>query len=151
MNHNAEITLDTLSVIRLHGEADFPNECCGFLFGKEGSPRRITLARPAKNIQQGDQRRRFLIDPRDYMAAERFAIAENLDFLGIYHSHPNHPADASVHDRKQAAPFFSYVIISVMDGKPETVLSWRLSDDGTFMEEESLILLDSFQNNLKSA
>lgn len=150
MTYTTEITPSALLAIRQHGEKDFPNECCGFLFGKEGDVRKISLVRPAQNIKAGDKRRRFVVDPHEYMEAERFALLEGLDFLGIYHSHPNHPAVASEHDRKQAVPFFSYVIVSVMDGKSEQVLSWRRSEDGSIMEEETLSLADNSINSLQS-
>ena len=150
MSHLVEITTNALAEIRHHGTQDFPYECCGFLFGKEGDFRRITLAKRAQNIQVGDKRRRFVIDPQEYMQAERFALTEGLDLLGIYHSHPNHPAIPSIHDLKQAVPFFSYLIISVLNGQPATVLSWRLSEDGTEMKEETLILASEDNEQFKS-
>ena len=38
-----------------------------------------------------------------------------MTLLGVYHSHPQHPAIASEHDLRSAQPFFSYVIYSVID------------------------------------
>jgi proteasome lid subunit RPN8/RPN11 len=56
--------------------------------------------------------------------------------LGVYHSHPKHPAIPSEHDRKAAQPFFSYVIVSVMSNDDITVRSWLLNDDQQFDEEK---------------
>ncbi|WNJ18826.1 M67 family metallopeptidase [Pontibacter sp. G13] len=133
----AEIQIEDAVLQRMieHAEADFPNECCGFVLGKEGVPRALTHMRAVPNDQAGDQRRRFLISPLDYMKAEKYAIEQGLDLLGVYHSHPNHPAIASIHDHKQAAPFFSYLILSIQDGKFDHIRSWRLDDDGLFSEE----------------
>jgi proteasome lid subunit RPN8/RPN11 len=114
----------------------FPDECCGFFFGKEsGTERKITDILVVNNSKEGDKRRRFEIAPRDYMNAERFAEENNLQFLGIYHSHPKHPAIPSEHDRVAAQPYFSYVIISVDDKEIKHIRSWQLNDYLQFEEE----------------
>lgn len=117
----------------------FPNECCGFFYGTETETERIvTIAKPVINSKEGDQRRRFEISPFDYMKAERFALENDLLLLGVYHSHPNHPSVASIHDLAKALPYFSYVIISVMNAKLNTVQSWRLKDDIREFREEAV-------------
>lgn len=119
-----------------HAEADYPNECCGFFFGSDNGERReISIARSVSNAKEGDQRRRFRIDPADYREAERYALKNDLDLLGVYHSHPDHPAEPSEHDRKVAMPFFSYIIISVQEGKAADTRSWQLNDERQFDEE----------------
>ncbi len=108
----------------------FPDECCGFLFGKEaGEERLITDILVVNNAKEGDKRRRFEIAPRDYLKAERYADKTGLTLLAVYHSHPNHPAIPSEHDRAAAQPFFSYLIVSVMNGALDHVRSRRLNDD----------------------
>jgi len=132
-----EITEKAFQHIHDHAEADYPNECCGFMYGQQddNEHRTVTLAQKVDNSKEGDQRRRFQIDPNDYRKAEEFALEQDLELLGVYHSHPNHPAKPSEHDRKQAFPFFSYVIVSVQDGKTANTNSWRLNDDAQFDEE----------------
>ena len=145
---NSTVTLDqfVLDEISKHGEATFPNECCGFLYGNEDGDRLINLSIPISNSKEGDQRRRFEISPFDYMKAEQFAIENNTQLLGIYHSHPNHPAIASEHDLAKAMPFFSYVIISVMEGKYAEVKSWKLYDEKRAFHEE--IVKIKYSNNI---
>ncbi len=127
-------------VIQEDGIKTFPNECCGFLYGKDGEIRSIDLAIPVINDKEGDQRRRFEISPLDYMKAEKYALENDLDLLGIYHSHPNHPAIASEHDLAKAMPFFSYVIISIRNGEAHEIQSWRLKDSERIFEEEKVFL-----------
>src|SRR5688500_18557078 len=120
----------------------FPDECCGFVFGHEDSDgrRTITEARVVKNVKEGDKRRRFEIAPQDYLDAEKYAEEKQIELLGVYHSHPNHPAVPSEHDRAAAQPFFSYLIISVNDKIPGPIRSWRLNDDWQFEEENNHLL-----------
>jgi proteasome lid subunit RPN8/RPN11 len=116
--------------------ASFPDECCGFMFGTEESDvRRVREIMTVGNAREGDKRRRFQVNPVDYMKAERYAEANGILLLGIYHSHPNHPAIPSEHDRVAAQPYFSYTILSVLDGVYAGLRSWRLNEDAQFTEE----------------
>lgn len=135
-----ELTPAVKAFIDKHGEETFPYECCGFIYGTENNTRTITVARKVTNSKEGDQRRRFEITPTDYLEAERYAMMHDLDLLGIYHSHPNHPAIASEHDLAKAMPFFSYVIVSVMDGQAKDIKSWKLRDEARQFEEEVVLL-----------
>jgi proteasome lid subunit RPN8/RPN11 len=123
------------SMVR-HLEDAFPNEGCGFIYGKTNSDEKLVYqAVPVINVKQGDQRRRFEISPLDYMKAERYAISNGLELLGVYHSHPQHPAIPSEHDLKQAVPVFSYPILSIQDGRFDYIRSWYLDDNASFTEE----------------
>lgn len=116
----------------------FPDECCGFLFGREETDgtRVIQDLLVVDNAKQGDKTRRFEISPLDYMTAEQHALDHGWTLLGIYHSHPNHPAIPSEHDRKAAQPFFSYVIISILNNEIITLRSWLLNEEQQFEEEK---------------
>lgn len=133
------INLQSMETMKLHAARVYPNECCGFLFGSDGEIREISLAQEVPNSQQGDQRKRFEISPLNYMKAERYAVENDLELLGIYHSHPDHPAIPSKHDFRQAVPFFSYIILSVRDGRYIGNTSWRLNDDNQFEQEKVII------------
>lgn len=123
----------------------FPDECCGFLYGSEtGDDRLILEVQAVGNSKDGDKRRRFEIKALDYLRAERYAEANNLQLLGVYHSHPDHPSVPSEHDRVAAQPYFSYVIISILAGKYNTLQSWRLNEDSQF--EEETIARSQFSN-----
>jgi proteasome lid subunit RPN8/RPN11 len=113
----------------------FPDECCGFLYGRDETEREIIFAQPVHNAKEGDKRRRFEITPKDYLRAENYAIEHDLTLVGIYHSHPLHPAIASEHDRAVAMPWFSYVILSVFPEEIKDTKSWQLNAERQFVEE----------------
>ncbi len=117
-------------------EEAYPDEGCGFLYGKDGDIRNIVEAKKVVNSKDGDKRRRFEVKPTDYMKAEMYADENNLKLVGIYHSHPNHPARPSEHDLKQAFPVFSYIIVSVNEGKAGDITSWQLDENGNFEQEK---------------
>jgi len=129
------LTKEALEVMHQDALESFPNECCGFFYGHDGEFRNVEVAIPVNNSKHGDQRRRFEISPLDYMKAEQKALELGLTLQGIYHSHPLHPAIPSVHDLKQALPFFSYVIVSVKEQRIEDTRSWILNEQGEFQEE----------------
>jgi proteasome lid subunit RPN8/RPN11 len=126
-----------LAEMKAHAVQIFPDECCGFLFGSEQTDgtRTISKIRKVNNAKPGDKKRRFEITGKDYMQAENFADENDLTLLGVYHSHPNHPAIPSEQDRVAAQPYFSYVIISVIPGQSDHIRSWRLNDASAFKEE----------------
>jgi proteasome lid subunit RPN8/RPN11 len=140
--------------IREEGERGWPNECCGFVLGTlegdvQGAGKRGDTILPVENSwEAGERYHRFVIRAEDFMLAEREARRVKKEILGIYHSHPDHPAKPSDYDREQALPFYSYLIVSVRgpqaaDGgagacpKAAELTSWELSDNrDQFLEEE---------------
>ena len=121
--------------IRRHGAETYPNECCGALYGRDTI---VTATFALPNTTEEGPRRRFLVRPQDYREAERRASDLGLDLLGFYHSHPDHPARPSQYDLDHAWPFFSYIIVSVREGRAEEMTSWRLLDDRSAFEPEDL-------------
>lgn len=133
------ISPDALEQFTKDATATYPDECCGFLLGNEyGEARSISDVIVVVNAKEGDKRRRFVISPKDYLHAERVADEKGLQLIGIYHSHPDHPAVPSEHDRVAAQPFFSYIIVSVQQGNAAAVRSWRLNEAQQFEEEQIL-------------
>ncbi|MCF8237857.1 MAG: M67 family metallopeptidase [Saprospiraceae bacterium] len=131
-----QIKKNVMTGIFDHALADFPNECCGFLYGTEKGQRIIERYEPVNNGKEGDQRRRFAIDPLDYIRAEQQAMEWDTQLVGIYHSHPLHSAIASEHDLAQAMPWFSYVIVSVFPEEVKEIRSFRLDDVRPAFSEE---------------
>lgn len=163
------ITREALETIRSHAERGYPLEICGLLVGKQvEDERRIHEAWPIENAWEAEpeerarllatlasgseaksaadwdahgEERRFLVSPRDVHLAFKRAREMKLDLLGVYHTHPNHPAIPSGFDRDAATPGWSYIIASVIDGKVAACRSWELEESGEqFLEEEVRIL-----------
>jgi proteasome lid subunit RPN8/RPN11 len=128
------------AAIRAHGRDAFPHECCGALLGREGL---VQEAFALPNTTEEGPRRRFLVRAEDYRVAETRAGAAQLDLLGFYHSHPDHPAKPSQFDLDHAWPSFSYVIVSVMAGEDTQLTSWILKADRSAFEEESVQITKS--------
>ena len=123
--------------IRDHGRQTYPHECCGAMLGRAGV---VVEACPLPNTTEEGPRRRFLVRPQDYRAAERRATERGLELLGFYHSHPDHPARPSQYDLDHAWPVFSYVIVSVREGVAAELTSWRLREDRAAFDEEPVTL-----------
>lgn len=136
-----EITTNCQSQINAQAERAFPEECCGAMLGRDRDDgvREVVQVMPVDNTKDENRKRRYLIAPDALLAAEKAARGAGLDVVGIYHSHPNHPSQASEFDRDHAMPFWSYLIVSCMNGKVASVQSWRLRDDRSVFDEEQLV------------
>ena len=127
--------------IRIEGENAYPNECCGILIGDidDAGVKRVRRLEPIRNAREdGEQYHRFLITPEDMLRAEKTARATKMDVIGFYHSHPDHPSFPSDYDKDHALPFYSYVIISVKQGKADELTSWELTADRTNFVAENV-------------
>jgi len=125
--------------IRTHARAEYPYECCGALLGTEQEDQRtVQYALRLANERVDERERRFFISPQQVLMAERRARQDGLLLLGFYHSHPDHPAIPSEYDRQHALPWYSYVIVSVQQGEPGELRSWRLRDDRSAFDEEPI-------------
>jgi len=125
--------------IRSAGARSYPEECCGALVGRasDGS-KSVLMARPFANGRADERERRYYVGPDAYREAEAWARAQGLDVVGIYHSHPDHPARPSEFDREHAWPWYSYVIVSVEQGKPSLMTSWVLTEERDRFDPEEL-------------
>jgi len=118
--------------LRAHGEATYPNECCGILLGHTDADtlRVATLVR-AGNTRTDSAHNRYNIAPSELIAAQRQARNEGLDIVGFYHSHPDHPAHWSPTDFAEAHWFgCAYVITRVAKGLAADTNSFLLSGTG---------------------
>ena len=128
-----------LTTLQHHAEACYPNEACALIIGRSDANKKITdEVVIVENAWQSDmghsQRDRYLIAPSDIARVDRAASQHNLDLIGVFHSHPDHPSQPSATDLAQAWPEMSYLIAAVYAGRVTTLQSWVLQDE-VFVEE----------------
>lgn len=126
--------------IHEHARETYPEECSGVMVGMNAEGMKVVVdVWRAENTHEEERARRFLIDPLVYMKFEQQADERDLEILGVYHSHPDHPAEPSEYDRDHAWPGWSYVIASVSKDNVEDMRSWVLKDDRSGYEEEPIV------------
>jgi proteasome lid subunit RPN8/RPN11 len=148
-----ELNRAQIQAIGRHGESTYPEECCGIIVGYLGGSGKIAVELVPTENAWGDQTtgfemetdlavsrtRRYAISPQDLLHAQKQARLQQLEIIGIYHSHPDYPATPSQFDRSLAWSSYSYIIASICQGTLRDVKSWCLSDRGQFQSEEILI------------
>jgi len=68
-----------LEAIGRHGEATFPEECCGFLIGRAaGETTTVERLLPVDNERQDSRHNRYVIPPEAVLAAEITARASSI-------------------------------------------------------------------------
>lgn len=151
------LCVEHLKVIRAHAESTYANECCGLLLGTMEQRcgllvKTLVEVRSTHNTwssEQNDQMlfepgltktRRYWIAPETLLANLRYARDRNLVMIGVYHSHPDHPAIPSKFDQDLAWPQYSYIIVSVQNGMSQDLSSWMLDQDHRFQSEEILVI-----------
>lgn len=132
-----KIRRDAYESIRAHGAEGFPYEICGLLVGRP-EEQLITEVRPVKNLETQNPEVRYLIDDREDMRIRKELYKTDLDVLGYYHSHPNHPARPSIFDTERSWESYVYVIVSVQDGKPADMNAFVAQKDRGPMIPETL-------------
>ena len=123
-----------------HAKEAYPEECAGALVGMNVEGMKIVVdVWRAENTHEEERARRFLIEPLKIKEFEERAAERDMDVLGFYHSHPDHPAAPSEYDREHAWPGWSYVIASVSAENVEDMRSWVLKGDRSGYDEEPII------------
>jgi proteasome lid subunit RPN8/RPN11 len=131
-----KITQPALEQVRGHASEGYPHEVCGMLIAPRGNGL-VTETRRVRNVMEDEERARdpylvsfirevfpaitnlederardrYLMDPRDQMRIQRECDDAGLDIVGYYHSHPDHPARASLTDAERAWAGYVYLIV----------------------------------------
>jgi proteasome lid subunit RPN8/RPN11 len=130
-----KIRRPAFEAIQAHGSDGYPDEICGLMLGNDHV---VTDVRRARNIIVERSRDRYEIDPLDQIRIQREADASGLDVIGYYHSHPDHPAQASRFDIERAWAGYVYVIVSIEKGKPVDANAFVADTDGGPFHSEPL-------------
>lgn len=126
------LTREQLNKMIDHAREGFPNEVCGILAGKTGNVEKVyQMSNTDKSAVT------FFMDPKEQLRVMKEIRNIGLDFIGIYHSHPETRAYPSAHDVKLAFyPEVSYVIISLQHKDKPEVRSFKIVEGN--IEEEGL-------------
>jgi proteasome lid subunit RPN8/RPN11 len=135
------ITREAMLGVHEHAGDGYPNEVCGMLIAARGSDL-VTRSRRVRNTVVERARDRYEMDPLDQIRIQRECDAGGLDIVGYYHSHPDHPARASITDstRSWAGPV--YVIVSCVKGQVVDGNAFVAERDGGPMHQVSLDIVD---------
>ncbi len=110
-----------------HVESHAPLEACGLLAGKNSR-----VASVLKVTNQAQSPVRYVMDPIEQLHAFEWIESNELDLLGIFHSHPTGPETVSPTDIAEAAYDVVYIILSRADR------GWRARgfwiEDGKYRE-----------------
>ena len=90
-----------------HVKKDAPLESCGLLAGKNDRVEKVIFVQ-----NQAQSPVRFVMDPYEQLNAFQWIEDNELDLLGIFHSHPAGPETASATDIAEAAYEVVYLIWS---------------------------------------
>jgi proteasome lid subunit RPN8/RPN11 len=144
-----------------HARLCYPEECCGLLIGRVTAVgRRVEQVRWVENAwdragaaELGEdwsrtRESRYFIDPQEMLAVMREGRSQNLEIVGVYHSHPDQEAVPSECDRRLAWEQYSYLIVAVRGGRGIGEMgemgemgevsgwgSWELDGDRRFQSE----------------
>lgn len=132
-----KISRSAFEAVQAHGAEGYPHEICGVLVGPRGG-RTATEAKRARNIVVERARDRYEIDPHDHIRIQREADAGGQDIIGYYHSHPDHPAQASRFDTERSWAGYVYVIVAIHEGKPVDANAFVTDQDGGPFRSEPL-------------
>ena len=114
----------------------YPQEACGMLIGRQTETEvAISDVVRGRNLNTERAPDRFELDPQDLLRAEERALSLGLDVVGIWHTHPDHPARPSETDRAHAWEAWIYLIVPVRKDEVGEPRAWRLNRNG-FAEKE---------------
>ena len=118
-----------------HAKREDPNECCGILAGKDGTVHhlyRITNTTLSPY--------RYLMDPQEFLNADKDSERNGWDFLAFYHSHTHGPAYPSPTDVRMALESgwldLYYVLVSLEDKEEPDLRAFHIQESGQIVEDE---------------
>ncbi|MBI5954761.1 MAG: M67 family metallopeptidase [Chloroflexi bacterium] len=126
------LTGEQLQRMIAHVDEHAPLEACGLLAGRNSKVESVIGV-----TNQARSAVRFEMDPFEQLKAFEWIESNNLELVGIFHSHPAGPETVSPTDIAEAAYSVVNVILARVNG------SWRARgfwiEDGTFREVSLLV------------
>ena len=122
-----------------HAMEEYPNECCGILAGKaEAASHLYRITNKARSSY------RYLMDPQEFLDADRDSESNGWDMLAFYHSHTHNAAYPSQTDVRMALESgwldIYYILVSLEDRASPHIRAFHIKDDGNIVEEDFVYL-----------
>lgn len=114
-----------LGEIEQHARRALPNEACGLLVGRmDGGSAFVASIHPSENMAAGCGA--FEIDPALHISLQRNLRGDSEAIIGVYHSHPEGPAEPSARDisAARAAAYGGWIwLITALPSAEETAVT----------------------------
>lgn len=108
--------------IAVHALSAAPSEACGLL---AGTRERICRAIPLHNAADAPDKQ-FRLEPEEQLKALKALDAEELGWVGVYHSHPNSPPIPSPKDIATAVDSGLLQLIVSLEGARPKLKLWQV-------------------------
>ncbi len=134
------ITHNIINKLLKEAKSAYPFECCGILVGSYSPKKKLCEIYPVENKNKERAQDRYEIDSKTFDAIDKEATKKGLNIIGLYHSHPDHPAAPSEFDKECAYVWteYSYIIISVKNKEDTEIRSWCFDQRKQTLDEEKL-------------
>jgi [CysO sulfur-carrier protein]-S-L-cysteine hydrolase len=125
------IDRQSYDVLVAHARAEYPNEACALLSGRDGTVEKVYALPNAEASPTF-----YVVEPKAPLHAMNEIDELDLDLVGIFHSHTFTEAYPSRTDIELAAyPDAAYLILSLADPKAPVLRAFHILD-GQVDEEE---------------
>lgn len=114
----------TMALLVEHARAHYPNEACALLGGTAGAPERLYLVPNAEASPSF-----YVVEPKAQLAVMRALDDDDLELVGVFHSHTFSEAYPSPTDVALAGyPEALYMILSLADPDAPYLRAFRIVD-----------------------
>jgi len=110
-----------------HVDLHAPLEACGLLAGRDSIVENVLAV-----ANQAQSQTRYVMDPIEQLSAFEWIDSNDLELLGIFHSHPSGPETVSPTDIAEAAYAVAYIILARVENRWSVRAFWI--EDGEFSE-----------------
>jgi [CysO sulfur-carrier protein]-S-L-cysteine hydrolase len=132
-----QIDNDHYQALVAHARAEYPNEACALLAGRDGVVERVYALPNAEASPTF-----YVVEPKAQLRAMTEMDDLDLDLAGIFHSHVATEAYPSRTDVELAAyPDAAYLILSLADQDAPVLRAFRIRDGR--VDEERLTVVDA--------
>ena len=135
-------SVNAWELLKQLSESAYPFEGCGLLLGPLGKKKEVNQIVTLPNTLRAEGRGRFdfSFSPKDFLDAQIAAEKQNLDVIGIFHTHPDHsPRPSKTDEGQPMLAGWINIIASVHGGKFKEAKAWWREDETKKFDEIELI------------